>query len=75
MRMSKSTFGSCPNTVVNHVDIESALTAMAIRSRSPDPPLVSASASDSNIAVCAANRISGTPAGVVLQGFSRTTRT
>ena len=67
--------GSCPKTVVNHVDIESALTAIAIRIRSPNPPLVSASASDSNIAVSAANRISGAPAGVALQGFSRTTKT
>jgi len=54
-------------------NIESAFTAIAIRVRSTDPPTVSASASDSNIAVCAASLTNGIPAAVGLQGFSRTT--
>jgi hypothetical protein len=40
----------------------------------PSPP-VSASASDSSIAVCAARRSRGIPAEVARQGFSRTTKT
>ena len=44
--MSNITFGSWPNTAVNHVDIESALTAIAIRVPCGDPlPPVSANAS------------------------------
>jgi hypothetical protein len=35
--MSNNTFGSWPNTAVNHVDIESALTAIAIRVPCGDP--------------------------------------
>jgi hypothetical protein len=59
---------------VSQVDIESTLTAMAIRVR-PDlpPPLVSASASNSNSAVSAANCKSGATTVVALQGFSRIT--
>ena len=63
------------NTPVNHVAIESALTANAIRDTLPFPPPISASASASSSAVCAANRNSGTPAAVATQGFSRTTTT
>ena len=75
IRMSNRTSGNRPNTAVNHVDIESALTAIAIRVRSDEPPPISASASDSNSAVWAASRSSGTPAGVATQGFSRRTST
>ena len=57
---------------VNHVAIESALTAIAIRAAYRRPPPISASASDSSSAVCAASRSSGTPAGVANSGFSRT---
>ena len=74
--MSNSTPGSRPSTDVNHVAIESAFTAIATLVWSSDgPPPVSASASASNIAVCAAIRNSGVPAAVARQGFSRTTRT
>ena len=52
------------NTPANQVDIESALTANAIRGTDPSPPPISASASASSSAVCAASRSSGTPAGV-----------
>ncbi len=61
--------------VVNQVDIESALTAIATRVRSDEPPPISASASDSSSLVWAASRSSGTPAGVATVGFSRRTRT
>ena len=60
---------------MNHVVIESALTAIATRVRSDEPPLISASASDSSSAVWAASRSSGTPAGVATHGFSRRTST
>ena len=66
IRMSNNTSSSAANTPVNHVDIESALTANAIRDRVPSPPPISASASASNSAVCAANRSNGTPAAVGL---------
>jgi len=76
MRMSNRTPGSRANTVVNQVLIESALTASAIRVRSADPvPPISASASDSKSALCAARRSSGIPAAVGVQGFSRMTST
>jgi hypothetical protein len=55
--MSNITFGSWPNTAVNHVDIESALTAIAIRVPCGDPlPPVSANASNSSIAIWAPTR-------------------
>ena len=75
IRMSNSTPSSVLNTPVNHVAIESALTANAIRAAVPSLPPISASASDSSSAVCAANRSSGAPAAVAVHGFSRTTST
>jgi hypothetical protein len=41
----------------------------------PRPPPISANASDSNSAICAAKRSSGTPATVAVHGFSRFTNT
>ncbi|CKN93925.1 Uncharacterised protein [Mycobacterium tuberculosis] len=56
--------------------MESAFTAMVIRVRFSDAlPPISASASDSSNAVCAANRNSGIPAVVARHGFSLTTST
>lgn len=58
------------------VAMESAFTAMVIRVRFSDAlPPISASASDSSNAVCAANRNSGIPAVVARHGFSLTTST
>ena len=73
--MSNNTSSSASKTPLNHVAIESALTAIAMRGDAPSPPPISANASASNSAVCAANRNSGTPAAVATHGFSRTTTT